>query len=209
LVLGILSLPTLGLLGVGAMLGTVLGVVGLVKARNAPLEFGGTGRAVAGIVLCVVSILVMPVIIGIVAAIAIPSLLRARIAANEAAAIGDIRSVMSAEAAYAAVSGGAYGTPACLAKPKDCVAGYAGASFLDDALARDGLKQGYERRFTGQPASGGRLRAFAYAAAPATVAQTGNRSFCGDSSGRVCFLRDGAMPQAVDGQCPAQCDSLR
>src|SRR5207244_1018098 len=38
--------------------------------------------------------------IGAMAAIAIPSLLRARVSANEAAAIGDTRTIISAEAAY-------------------------------------------------------------------------------------------------------------
>src|SRR6185295_14038416 len=92
LVLGILGLPTIGLLGVGAMVGIILGVIALVKASRAPAEYGGRGMAVAGIALAVVSILLTP-FIGIIAAIAIPSLLRARISANESAAIGDIRAV--------------------------------------------------------------------------------------------------------------------
>ena len=70
LVLGILGLPTIGLLGVGAMVGIILGVVALVKARNAPAQYGGRGLAVAGIALSVISILLTP-IIGIIAALAI------------------------------------------------------------------------------------------------------------------------------------------
>src|SRR5687767_6068788 len=83
LVLGILGLPTLGLVGVGALAGIVLGIVALVKASRAPGEYGGRGLAVAGIALSTISIVVMPFVLGIVAAIAIPSLLRARISANE------------------------------------------------------------------------------------------------------------------------------
>src|SRR5438128_1754100 len=45
-------------------------------------------------------------VIGIVAAIAVPSLLRAKASANEANAIGETRVVIAAEASYQAVSGG-------------------------------------------------------------------------------------------------------
>ena len=47
-----------------------------------------------------IELLIVVAIIGIIAAIAIPSLLRARMSANEAGMIGDIRTVISAEAAY-------------------------------------------------------------------------------------------------------------
>ena len=46
-----------------------------------------------------IELLIVVAIIGIIAAIAIPSLLRARVSANEAATIGDIRTLISAEAA--------------------------------------------------------------------------------------------------------------
>lgn len=49
-----------------------------------------------------IELLIVVAIIGVVAAIAIPSLLRARMGANEAAAIGSLRSVFSAQANYAA-----------------------------------------------------------------------------------------------------------
>src|SRR6266540_1950896 len=51
-----------------------------------------------------IELLIVVAIIGIIAAIAIPSLLRARVSANEAAAIGDTRTVISAEAAYHATA---------------------------------------------------------------------------------------------------------
>ena len=42
-----------------------------------------------------IELLIVVAIIGIIAAIAIPSLLRARVSANESATIGDIRTVIS------------------------------------------------------------------------------------------------------------------
>src|SRR4051812_438013 len=47
-----------------------------------------------------IELLIVVAIIGIIAAIAIPSLLRARVSANEAGAIGDTRTIVSGEAAY-------------------------------------------------------------------------------------------------------------
>ena len=66
-----------------------------------------------------IELLIVVAIIGIIAAIAIPGLLRARMAGNEASAIGSLRAINSAESAYAAScgSGGYVNTLADLAKP--------------------------------------------------------------------------------------------
>jgi type IV pilus assembly protein PilA len=62
-----------------------------------------------------VELLVVVIIIGIIAAIAIPSLLASRRAANEASAIQSLRSIHSAQATYYATTGaGAYGDLAAL-----------------------------------------------------------------------------------------------
>ena len=55
-----------------------------------------------------IELLIVVAIIGIIAAIAVPGLLRARMSGNEAAAIGSVRAVNSAEVSYssAAASGG-------------------------------------------------------------------------------------------------------
>ena len=51
-------------------------------------------------------LLIVVAIIGIIAAIAVPGLLRARMSGNEASAIGSIRTIASAEATYASSCGG-------------------------------------------------------------------------------------------------------
>jgi len=217
LVLGILGLPTVGLVGVGAMAGIVLGVVALVKSSRAPTEYGGRGMAVAGIVLSAFSVIVAPFVIGVIAAIAIPSLLRARLSANEAAAIGDVRSVLVAEAAYQSANGGYYDRLECLAEPGACIPAYAGPSMLGPDIARATVKSGYRRSFhAGAPASPRppavsptSMMSFAYAAVPAQPGATGVRAFCGDATGVVCFTRDGALPSVLAGVCPAECQALR
>ncbi len=53
-----------------------------------------------------IELLIVVAIIGIIAAIAIPGLLRARLSGNEASAIGSLRTINSAESTYAASCGG-------------------------------------------------------------------------------------------------------
>src|SRR5262249_58234936 len=64
-----------------------------------------------------IELLIVVAIIGIIAAIAIPSLLRARVSANESAAVGDIRTVVSSQAAYHASTGGSDPPVSALAAP--------------------------------------------------------------------------------------------
>jgi len=52
-----------------------------------------------------IELLIVVAIIGIIAAIAIPGLLRARMSGNETAAIGSLRAITSAEASYASAAG--------------------------------------------------------------------------------------------------------
>ena len=52
-----------------------------------------------------IELLIVVAIIGIIAAIAVPGLLRARMSGNEASAIGSLRAINSAEAAYSSASG--------------------------------------------------------------------------------------------------------
>ena len=145
-----------------------------------------------------IELLIVVAIIGIIAAIAIPSLLRARIAANEAGAIGDSRSVSSSQVAYAASNGGAYGIMACLGFPTGCGFAPGTTPFLDSNIAALNQKQGYNRSFlsgvqaNGTPDSG--ISGFVYASTPTVIAQTGNRGFAIDHSGLVCMDPLGAIP---------------
>jgi hypothetical protein len=148
---------------------------------------------------------------GIVAAIAIPSLMRARVAANEAATIADVRSVVAAQAAYARANGGGYGELTCLAQPRTCAAENAReGDWLNADLVSLAERNGYKRSFLpGTPAEKkGALRSFAYTAVPQNKGVTGTRSFCGDSDGRVCSVGDGAPIEVQDGRCPQSCQSI-
>jgi type II secretory pathway pseudopilin PulG len=199
------------------MAGVILGVVALVKAGRQPQEYGGKGMAITGIVLSGVSILVMPFLIGIVAAIAIPSFLRARVSANEAAAIGDVRAVIAAEAVYQKANAGYFDRLECLAAPDRCIPGHHGPSVMDSRLASTSVDKGYKRSFYPGPraepvppnASRTSLMAFAYVVTPVAPGRSGVRSFCGDATGVICYAPDTIVPEPAVGACPASCTPFR
>jgi len=159
-----------------------------------------------------IELLIVVAIVGIIAAIAIPSLLAARVAANESAAIGDIRTVISAELAYHSRSGGNYGTLPCLSTPSGpgCLPSYpiSAPTFLDSAIAALTTKSGYGRTFDGNAVPGG-LSCFAYHATPVSFGLTGVRGFTGDCSGRICSTPDGTPIPPLTGPLPGACFAIQ
>ena len=170
-----------------------------------------------------IELLIVVAIIGIIAAIAIPSLLRARVAANEAATLGDVRTLISAQAAYQSANHGFYdGALSCLTLPSNptCIPSYPtiAPTFLDSQLASLNTKSGYNRTFVGggplvpldplaSPTSTANYR---YDATPAVAGQTGVRGFAADNSGRICFTTDGVpVPAGPPGELPGVCVDLR
>ena len=155
-----------------------------------------------------IELLIVVAIIGIIAAIAIPSLLRARVSANESATVGDIRTVISAQAAFQSANGGFYtSTWNCLVQPTPaaCIPNYPtnGPTFVDSQLASLQGKSGYFRTtpsFGAAPvplpavSGASSVSAYVYSASPLNVGQTGVRGFAGDSSGVICFSSTGVQP---------------
>lgn len=115
--------------GVLAIPGLVMGIVAAVKASKKPQEYGGKGFAIAGIILNGLFVLAVPIVL----AIAIPNLLAARRAANEASAISSMRTLLGAEAAFVETKGGRCGDLAELDREK----------LIDPTLA-SGSKNGYK-----------------------------------------------------------------
>ena len=158
-----------------------------------------------------IELLIVVAIIGIIAAIAIPSLLRARVSANESATIGDIRTVISGQAAYQSANGGWYDEISCLAiNGSTCIPNYPSTAptFLDSNIAAQASKSGYDRSFEAGAVPGNlnsaissatSMSSYAYVASPVTSGQTGVRGFGGDSSGVLCFTTDGAVPPTSSG----------
>jgi len=160
-----------------------------------------------------IELLIVVAIIGIIAAIAIPSLLRARVSANESATIGDIRTVISAEAAYHSSSRGFYGTLPCLVNPggAGCIPNYPAQAptFLDSQIASQMPKTGYNRSFDASAAVPGGLSCYVYHATPVSLGQTGVRGFAGDCSGIICFTPNGSAVPSTSGRMISGCSAIQ
>jgi type IV pilus assembly protein PilA len=147
-----------------------------------------------------IELLIVVAIILIIAGIAIPNFLRARISAHESSAVSSIRSINTAEAAYNTTYGAGYGTLAQLGTPVvPCTASAATACLLDPNLST-GTKSGYS--FTAVPIGTGNL-VFVASAVPLVVGASGQRTFCVDESGSVRFDPTGGAAPADDVGCEA------
>jgi type II secretory pathway pseudopilin PulG len=82
-----------------AIVAVVMGHLSLSDIRQSAGRLGGRGMAIAGLVLGYLGLSFIPILI--IAAIAIPNLLRARMAANEASAVSSLRTYNTAFARYA------------------------------------------------------------------------------------------------------------
>jgi type IV pilus assembly protein PilA len=156
-----------------------------------------------------IELLIVVAIILVIAAIAIPNLLRARMSANESSAASAIRSITVAEIAY-------YNTyPTIgyavqlqdLGRPVGCVPAPTTACELDNSLATaipgSTGHSGYQFLATGIN-SGGLNSAFVAGGTPLTANSTGTRDFCAVSDG---VLRSqatgGGLPPSVLAGCMA------
>ncbi len=159
----------------------------------------GSGAMTAVIVVFVALGLVA--MVGIVAAVAVPGLLRARMAGNEAAAIGSMRSIVSAEAAYAAAAGGG-GYAISLARlAAACPDQHQG--FISPDLAQDpSVKSGYTISLQSAGAAPGPNDCngtptemdFHATGVPVTQGTTGARAFSTSAAGTVFYDPSGVPP---------------
>jgi type IV pilus assembly protein PilA len=137
-----------------------------------------------------IELLIVVAIILIIAAIAIPNLLRAKISANESSAVGSVRNLITAEISYSTTFPQQGYAPLLVnlgpgAANQTCpVAGPAVANAcLIDAVLASGTKSGYGFASTGLVPVGGANTSFTSTAVPVTYNQTGTRDFCAFEDG--------------------------
>jgi len=165
-----------------------------------------------------IELLIVVAIIGIIAAIALPSLLKARISANEANAEGDSRAITAAAVTYANSNRGAYPTTLeCMSDPVgNCAAGAwppGTVAFLDQQIGvTNQTKAGYNRLYipngvasNGVPDPG--VNTYSYTADPTVLNQTGSRYFAVDQTGLICQSLNGPVGAGATG-LPSGCTPI-
>jgi type IV pilus assembly protein PilA len=128
-----------------------------------------------------VEIMIVVAIIALLAAIAIPNLLRARLNANESTATATLKTIVTSATSFASVNNGGY--PGSLAALATATPPYIDPSLSDAAGAPD--KQGYTFTYLNADASAG-TNGFLVDATPMTVGVTGNNYYYVDEQGVVC-----------------------
>jgi len=152
-----------------------------------------------------IELLIVVAIIGIIAAIAVPGLLRARMSGNEASAIGSLRAINSSESTFSS-SCAANGYAQALADLSKAPVNST-AAFISPDLALDpSVKSGYSVSLaagngsvivtaaanTCNASAAAAMSTYWAGAVPVTVGSTGQRSFASDSRGTIFFDNTGA-----------------
>jgi type IV pilus assembly protein PilA len=168
----------------------VFGHLALSEIRKSAGRLHGQGMAIAGLVLGYFWVALVPIIL-IIAAIAIPNLLRAKMAANESSAAATLRSIITAEVTYASNH------------PDHGYTCYLGdlarERLINNSLA-SGHKTGYQFDLLNCRAdnAGGPNTKFQVATHPIALNQTGLRAFCSDESAIIKVDKDGSMQGCLE-----------
>ena len=152
-----------------------------------------------------IELLVVIAVIGVVTAITIPALLRAKITGNETAVLGSMRAVNSAQAAYAgAAANGNYARSfSVLVQP--CPGSNQG--FISPDLTGDpAVKAGYSVQLAAGTLGAGEAdcngqatsRGYYLTAIPLTIGRTGQRAFASTSPGVIYFDPNGIAPAEAE-----------
>jgi type IV pilus assembly protein PilA len=189
----------------------ILGHLSLSEIRRSAGRLGGRGLATTGLVLGYLGLMVLPIMI--VAAIAIPNLLRARMAANEATAVGSLRTINTAVLTYATEYENGFPSSlraAGLAPGERATCNHA---FLLDTALTSGRRSGYVFTYTPQypgaatapvispkaaakGCTSGGASGYTVTADPIQRGTTGQRSFFTDQSGLIRVSNNGESAAA-------------
>jgi type IV pilus assembly protein PilA len=150
-----------------------------------------------------IELLIVVAIILIIAAIAIPNLLRSKMAANESSAVGSLRTINTAEVTYATAypNTGYSNTVGNLAGAAPCVTATTIAACLIDnvlglAITAGTAKSGYFFLYAPAAALGGIVTAYTIESDPANAGTTGQRGFFTDQTGVIRYSVSGVAGAA-------------
>jgi type IV pilus assembly protein PilA len=138
-----------------------------------------------------IELLIVVAVILIIAAITIPNLMRSRMAANEASAVGSMRVIYSSAVAYS-ITYPDVGYPPqllTLGGVEPCTASSTSACLIDEVLSQ-GSKGGYTFAWIGDGATPS--ISFTLTSTPQALGGSGQRQFCTDQSGLIHYDPSGA-----------------
>jgi type IV pilus assembly protein PilA len=131
-----------------------------------------------------IELLIVVAIILVIAAIAIPNLMRSRMAANESSAVGSLRTINTAEVTYSTLYPDmGFAALSALGGASPCGSATSSAACLIDNVLATGSKGGYN--FAATAGSGTPAVTYTSTAEPVAAGQTGQRDFCSDQSGVI------------------------
>jgi len=131
-----------------------------------------------------IELLIVVAIILIIAAIAIPNFIRAKISANEAATVANMRYICTAEVTYSTTYSIGF-SAALLNLGGTGAATSTSAGLIDDILA-NGIRSGYQYSYVPTfPDPYGKFQSYTLNAQPQNVGSTGQRYFYTDQSGVI------------------------
>jgi type IV pilus assembly protein PilA len=140
-----------------------------------------------------IELLIVVAIILIIAAIAIPNLLRSKMAANEASAVASLRTYNTAIVSYSTTYGTDPATDLSQLGPSTTPSSTA-ADLVDSLLGTASpTKSGYNFTYAPGTASNGVISQYTILAAPQS-SSTGQRKFFTDQSGVIRQTTDGSTP---------------
>lgn len=149
-----------------------------------------------------IELLLVVAIIGIIVAIAVPAVMRARMSGNEASAIGSLRTIGSAQANYAAVAG-AGGYAVTLARLATACPGGTVGFISPDLSADPTLKSGYTVSLAAAGVAGpndcngvATQTSYYAEAEPTSMGSTGSRSFNSGTLGSIYAVRAATIAPA-------------
>ena len=129
-----------------------------------------------------IELLIVVAIILIIAAIAIPNLLRSKIAANQSSAVASLRTINTSEVTYSSTYNQGYtSTLAQLGPPASGSATSSNAGLIDSVLS-GGTKSGYTFTYTAGTAVGASTPSYQVTANPVAVGTTGQNYYFTDDS---------------------------
>ena len=143
-----------------------------------------------------IELMIVVAIIAIIAAIAIPNLLRSRLQSNESTAIGNLRTVVGAQSTFASAHQGYASTWAEL---RDDPIEDGSPAYLDIDLANNPTS-GYIYDIGeegGDANPDGTFTNFEATAVPSDIGRTGERGFFVDASGVIRWTDDGSEPDTT------------